>query len=251
MEETVEPVVSSVVDVAGRAEVPKLGNLALAGAVGLVGGATVAWFVAKRHYKSVYETLAEQEIAEAKEFYARYHKVGEYSTPEGAVSASGIAAAEALTRYQGGNPEPEETVVVEERTEATNVFVSRQANDEWDQDAEDQLRTTIGDNDPYIISKDEFMANENDYQNPSLAYFAEDDVLVDEQEKPIEQIEMVVGEDNLTKFGHGSGDNRVVYIRNDKLGCDFEIIKNDGSYSKEVLGFQHSDGPKVRKFRDR
>lgn len=251
MEETVDTIVTSA-DALARSARPKLGYLAVAGTLGLVGGATAAWFVAERHYKAKYARIATQEIAEAKEFYARLHKKDDFATPEGAVSAlsaSGAEAAEALAIYQGKDPDPADIMVEQTVIEETNIFAERESNDEWDQEKEEEARTTLNADEPYIISQEEFLINENDYQNPSLVYFAEDDVLVDDQEKPIELIDPVVGEDNLTRFGHGSKDNRIVYIRNDKLGCDFEIVKNEGNYARDVLGLQHSDGPRVRKMR--
>ena len=51
-----------------------------------------------------------------------------------------------------------------------------------------------------------------------------------------------VGEMNLHRFGHGSGDNNVVYIRNDRLENDFIVLRSQGEYAKEVLGLRHSHG---------
>jgi hypothetical protein len=37
-------------------------------------------------------------------------------------------------------------------------------------------------------------------------------------------------------FGHGSGDPNVVYIRNEKLQAEYEVLRDPGSYEIEVLG---------------
>jgi hypothetical protein len=44
----------------------------------------------------------------------------------------------------------------------------------------------------------------------------------------------IVGQ-NL-RFGHGSKDPNVVYIRNPRLEMEMEILRDPSSYEKEVLG---------------
>lgn len=216
------------------------------------GGGALSWYLSKRHYKKLYADLADQEIAEAKEFYSKFYKREGFETPEDAVSTlstTGEKAVKALTSYNTGL---QDGVVVEEtrvEIEEKNIFVEREANDDWDQDQENAYRDSLPSGDPFILSQEEYMDNEFDYQQPTLTYFAEDDVLVDDKDKPIDEIDSTVGEGNLTRFGHGSKDNRILYIRNNKLSMDFEVVKNEGSYARDVLGFQHSDGPGVRKFR--
>ncbi len=88
---------------------------------------------------------------------------------------------------------------------------------------------------PYIISRDEFFAEENEYNQLSYTYYAGDDVLADQEEKPIYNANEVAGK---LKFGHGSGDLDVVYIRNDKRREEYEIIRDPGLYSVEVQGLE-------------
>lgn len=265
MEEVVEQVIDSAADlVDGRVSGSNLGHLAIVSAIALGAGAGIAWFAAKRHYTAKFEEVLEQERLEIKAFYAQLHKKDEYATPGDAAEALGtqvvpVAAAKALQEYGSENlndvaVQVTETVEVEVHPEPeliqSNVFRDRESKQPWDQEGEEAARETLSPGEPYIISAEEFGVNENDYDQKTLTYFAEDDVLVDEKDQPIDQIDMVVGEENLTHFGYGSNDNRIVLIRNDRLGMEFEVVKNEGSYSKLVLGFQHSsDEPKVRKFR--
>jgi hypothetical protein len=58
---------------------------------------------------------------------------------------------------------------------------------------------------------------------------------VDEDEKPIYNHEQQTGQ---LKFGHGSGDPNVVYIRNDKRQSEYEVVHDPGLYSVEVLGLE-------------
>ena len=38
------------------------------------------------------------------------------------------------------------------------------------------------------------------------------------------------------KFGHGSNDPTVVFVRNDKYKAEYEVLKHDGAYQVDVLG---------------
>jgi hypothetical protein len=145
----------------------------------------------------------------------------------------------------------EEEIEHEEQSRHRNVFRdSPPPKDPWNQADEEALREELDVGSPYVVSFDEFQEH-GDYDNITLTYFEEDDVLVDERDQPIEEVESVVGGDNLTKFGHGSKDNNVVYIRNNRLEADFEVMRSRGSFAKEILGFiEHSDkSGKIRKFR--
>jgi hypothetical protein len=81
--------------------------------------------------------------------------------------------------------------------------------------------------------------------------------LTDEVDTIVPDVDATVGVENMLRFGHGSGDPNVVYIRNPKLEADFEVTRSAGKYAKEVLGYddgehlQHSRGREPRKFRDR
>lgn len=225
---------------------------------------TVGYILAKKRLQTKYDQILEEERLEMKEYYERHYKKGDFETPQATVSKLGVDVDKVvgvMRDYRGEGArsvdagETEEVVIAEEETDVEvtptrNVFTENESNQVWDQEQEESKREANPD-DPFVITNDEFHENEHDYVQNTLTYFAEDDVLVDEAEKPIEEIDNVVGEGNLLRFGHGSGDNRIVYVRNNRLSFDFEIVKKDGSYSREVLGFQHdADGSrKTRRFR--
>lgn len=83
------------------------------------------------------------------------------------------------------------------------------------------------DKDPYVISPDEF-GDEDEYTICSLTYYA-DGVLVDENDEPVNNVDELVGEDSLNHFGEYEDDS--VYVRNDILRCDFEILLDNRTYS--------------------
>lgn len=125
----------------------------------------------------------------------------------------------------------------EEPTVTASVFSD---DDDWDHDEEVRKRTTT---EPYILHKDEFWAEEKNYTQTTLTYYDGDQILVDQDEAPIYNHDRVTGP---LKFGHGSGDKNVVYIRNDKLKAEYEILFDSGLYTVEVLGLDIPDNARVR-----
>lgn len=80
----------------------------------------------------------------------------------------------------------------------------------------------------YVISPDEFGEME-DYDQVSYTYYA-DQVLADENDDIVEDIDAVIGIESLTHFGEYEDDS--VFVRNDKLSCDFEILLDSRLYSE-------------------
>src|SRR4249919_371162 len=105
----------------------------------------------------------------------------------------------------------------------------------WDYEKEVSLRT---EEDPYVIHQNEFMHAESGYPQVTYTYYATDDVLVGEDERPIPHGDLVVGQNNL-KWGHGSDDIDVVFVRNDKLELEMQICRVYLSYEETVLGLQN------------
>ena len=249
--------------------------IAAAALVGVAAGGVGGYFIARKRLKSYYEDLASMEIAEAKEFYKGLNKVdddGVVLTPMQVLEKTDPEAAAALRKYRGegdaiaeakseqGEPyddemdeeqmrrlearllaerpdevsvktvhvkEDDEGVHVKERT--VNVF-----NDPtFDFEEEKKYRT---EDKPYIITHDEFYAAELNYDTLSWTYFELDKTLTDERSETVEDVAGTVGEDNLARFGHGSRDKNVVYVRNDQLQVEYEIARSMGSYLEEVLG---------------
>lgn len=123
-------------------------------------------------------------------------------------------------------------IVIEYEPDVSNIFDNE---DEWNHEAE--LSTRI-EGQPYIIHIEEFENEEAGFSQSTLTYYEGDDILVDERETPVYNHSQVVGE---LRFGHGSNDQNVVYVRNEKLHADYEVLRDSGYYSVEVLGQQMED----------
>lgn len=225
-----------------------------AGVLGLAVGAAGGYQFAKKRLNLKYQEIADQEIAEAKEFYAKASKAEEFSTPQQAAEALGVdpvlkEAARALISYQGlssSEPAAAEEEVVEVEVQSHNVFSQEEIDFNYDAEIKQRSPET-----PYVITFEEFHENLPDHEQTTLTYYEGDDVLAEQDDQVIENVDATVGDENLTRFGHGSKDNNVVYIRNERTGLDFEVLRSGGKYAMEVHGFDEDEtsGPNVRKFR--
>jgi len=222
------------------------GSTTLSLGVGLVSG----FFFAKKRLETKYSEISTKEIAESKKFYSLLYKREENSTPESVVENRKVAdAVDALQSYQGRKREDTDDTD-DPVTVVNNIFVNSHPIEDSDFNYEEELKNRSPDV-PYVISRDEFIEAANDYDQITITYYAGDDVLADDKDQGINDTDSTVGDDNLLRFGHGSGDNHIVYIRNEKLEVEFEVLCSKGKFTEEVLGFKHSaDHRKIRKFRD-
>jgi hypothetical protein len=111
--------------------------------------------------------------------------------------------------------------------------------DDWSFPKELSQRTP---NAPYIIHQDEFAQNESEFSQVSYVYYVDDDILVDEEESPIENRDEIIGSDTvLTRFGHGTDDYNILYVRNPVLELEMEINRVPSSYAEEVLGLDPNE----------
>lgn len=114
---------------------------------------------------------------------------------------------------------------------AVNVF----AKDDGDWDNDLELSQRKGGSEPYIIHQEEFVADEMGFKQTTVTYYAGDDILADEADTPVYDFHGLMGD---LRFGHGSRDPNVVYIRNEGIHMEWEVLLHDGHYSVEVAGLE-------------
>lgn len=83
---------------------------------------------------------------------------------------------------------------------------------------------------PYVIPPDQFGEDE-EYTQVSLTYYA-DQVLADENDEIVEDVEGLIGFESLSHFGEYEDDS--VFVRDDKLKCDYEILADQREYSDVI-----------------
>lgn len=126
-----------------------------------------------------------------------------------------------------------ETVV----TETEDTFVEMRENLK----AEAEKPTS-----PYVIPVDEFFQDEQDHAKLTITYYEKDDTLVDERNQPIPDVDGTIGLKSLEQFGHLSKDANIVYVRNYRLECDFEVVFDKDGYAETILGFKDEDNTKTK-----
>lgn len=237
-------------------------GLGLAFIGGTALGAGASYFIINKRLVAKYEVILEEENARTKEFYSRLHKTGEYADPVSAADHLVADAADALNEYQGKSETiPGDRVVIEN----DGVTIEPEPDDEeevqdvvkrniWTDLSDDKRIEDQDKSKPYVITEAEWSTNEEDHDHINLTYYAGDNVLCDDADGVIEHVEQIVGVENLTLFGVGSDDPNIVFIRNEKLSSDYEIVRREDKFSVTVLSFddnqlQHSAEPMPRKRR--
>jgi hypothetical protein len=178
----------------------KLGN-AIAFIFGAAAGSVVTWKLIEKKYKKI----AQEEIESVKETYSRRNsKPTEDSAPA------------------------EEPVKEQTTEEASQIIKEARYTAEYKEG--EQMSMDIQDKDaPYTIPPEEF--GETDYERVSLTYFA-DKVLADDYGDIVDDIEGTVGYKALESFGEYEDDS--VFVRNDGLQVDYEILLDLDNYSDSV-----------------
>lgn len=246
---------------------------ALSTALAALGAAALQTRLVSDRLEKKYADIAEREIAEAKVYYSRFNKTGDYEDPITAATALGEDVASELVErlgYVSRNKTPtaseDPSLSDEEQVEAVldavdtveKVVENRRKKKErppvaphpFDENNLDPGPTVKPPtySEPYVITEEEFQRNELDFEQVMMEYFAEDDQLADERGKPVNEETKLLG-DGLEHFGFKTGSRDIVHVRNEELGIDFEVRRVSGSYADQVAGFQHSE-PKVKKFRE-
>lgn len=212
--------------------------------VGTIGGIAIGYFLSKKKMEAKYEQILEEEAEELREHYRQKLRALELRTEKATLEE--VVKDEGYRSYSDVKPSTEnsapdsEQPVVEVKVE--NVFhTTEPETPEWDQAEEEKNRDSAH---PYVIHKDEYKANEKSYDQTTFAYYADDDVLANDDDKvvDIQSQEGLVPRNFVELFGHGSGDPNVVYIRCDEVAVEIEIVRNNGNYAEVVHGFlKHSD----------
>lgn len=175
--------------------------------IGAAMGSIATWQCVKKKY----EQIAQEEINSVKEVFSK-REVGKQLAKDFKAGFEGVAVHAAKLQQKSSSnytiPNVDITLV-EEKERAMDK--------------------------PYVIAPDEF-GEYDDYEKISLTYYA-DQVLTDEDDEVIDDVDEIVGADSLTRFGEYEEDS--VFVRNDKLRCDYEILLDQRGYSDAIQTRQY------------
>lgn len=230
-----------------RAMTPRqLGISISAVVIGAALGGYAGYRFAEKRLATKFEALMVEETEKLRQHYtqkvtAKAEQVGKPAlnkvvqdlgyTPQGEPMEIIPATPSAIMQAATVQDEP----TVEVNVETVNVFETQDgAKFEWDYAVELKSRDVRI---PYVINYVEWQENPHGHEKVDLVYYEGDEVLSDDSDKVVEYADEAVGLSNLERFGHGSGDPNVVFVRNEVREIDYEIARSHGMYAQEVHGF--------------
>lgn len=179
-------------------------------AAGAAIGSVVAW----KMVKTKYEQIAQEEIESVKEAFGR--KSDDTEEPSENEEENIVTAGPSVAEEIRGIVEKLGYTAESNEKEEPNEE-SKEEEDEEDMDSK-----------PYVISPDEF--GDCEYITVSLSYYL-DGIVTNEQGKIVANTDELIGEDFADHFGEYEDDS--VFVRNDRLGMDFEILKDYRDYYED------------------
>ena len=180
----------------------------MAFAVGAAAGVAATW----KFFEEKYARIAQEEIDSVKEVFSkRNRKEVQPEKTEPVVEAT--------------IENPKELIAMNKKASAIIDYSGYSSSQ--DEKSEEPK--------PYVIPPEAFgELEEEGYTNVSLT-FCSDQVVIDDSNDILEDVNDVIGFESLSHFGEYEDD--AVYVRNDKLHCDYEILL-DQRTSEQYIGDQ-------------
>lgn len=109
--------------------------------------------------------------------------------------------------------------------------------DNLEADIHDEIEEPETKEKPYQITLGEFYQERREYDKNTIDWYDGDNVVLDEQEEVIANVVAYVGCSMKELFGEAplDGDPDSRFVRNDRYGSDYEVIRHHGSY-RELAG---------------
>lgn len=188
-------------------------------AIGAAAGFAGGWLLTKRKY----EKKAEEDISDIRQYYLEKDLERQKANEE---IKEKIEKAEETSKKLGEMLDKVEyhKIVKNEYKEGDEEVRAEQES------PEEELPDK-----PYMISEDEYLEGNNDYEKISLTYFTMDDTLADDTDEMVD-VEETISSDIFNQISES--DDGDFYVRNDSVQTDFEVVKLDASY-KERYGFDY------------
>ena len=127
----------------------------------------------------------------------------------------------------GDKPKNDEPVVTESDIKANNNIIEKQGYVDYSGSTKETKKEVPDVEKPYVIAPTEF-DELDDYDTESLVYYS-DGYLTDDRNNLVDDINAIVGMESLTHFGEYEDDS--VFVRNDRLKTDYEILLDHRKYT--------------------
>lgn len=168
--------------------------------LGVAAGVAASWKI----LKTKYEQVAQEEIDSVKDYYSKRKEVSE------------------------SEPKTEEVVDKADTAEKYSDILTDEGYTNYSDTEKEVDHMATKNIEPRIIPPEEFDTLD-DYEAISLTYYA-DGVLTDDYDEVVENPDDVVGPNFADHFGEYEDDS--VFVRNDRLKADYEILYDTRKYSE-------------------
>lgn len=183
--------------------------------LGVAVGSVVTW----RYVEKKYEQIAQDEIDSVKEVFSK--REAEFTDDT-----------EVRTKADNAKEKPNIIEYAARLREQGYTNYSDMVDEKPEEVKEEEPMSV---DKPYVIAPEEF-GELDDYETISLTYYA-DQILADDNDVIVDDVEDVVGFDSLNSFGEYEDDS--VFVRNDRLKCDYEILLDQRKYSSVIRRKPH------------
>ena len=181
-------------------------------------GASVGSLATWKFVEKKYKQIAQEEIDSVKETYAKMRKDDLEAKQADLEEAKAKLHSDASEKVETPEVKPEEVKEYED-------VIARHNYTSYSNNINEKGGDVMTDR-PYIISPEDF-GDYPDYETISLTYY-NDKVLTDEYNEIVDDIDDLIGEDSLNHFGEYEDDS--VFVRNDALKVDYEILLDPANY---------------------
>lgn len=179
--------------------------------IAFVAGAAVGYFAASYLLKDKYEKRFQQEVSSTIEAFKSNKKDDEVTHKDEKLKAVS-----------------DEVVVADIKEYAKNIGKHDYSEVKDDEPSEENKDDGIDHTKPYMITEEEVDAYMN-YSITQWNYYA-DGVLTDENNEVVEDVSTTIGKEVFEYLKRTS--ESAIYVRNDLLELDYEILKNEMTYAE-------------------
>lgn len=191
-------------------------------------GAAAGAAGATLYFKEKYKAESDNEIRQMREYYKK--KMAEVEALEDDIPAETVEETKhsAYSSFDSlVKDEEAKKAYVNYNTVNPVESLTKEEFDEMRERAMTAQHPEEEHDEPYILTVEEFEDGRVGYDSIGLSYYEGDDTLVDESEEMVD-VDQTIGEENLTWFKDSGTD--AMYIRNDRVSCDYEVIRLDGNF---------------------
>lgn len=197
-------------------------------------GATTGFLLAKKLLEEKYKALAQEEIDSVKAI--RRPEMGRTVAPD-VTEQTFIGSKSSLDGVYTNKytqTKRDYRIVVDDEYIKNKIAAREDLSDEHTD--EDIIEATdVNKEGPYVIDETEFADEMPHYDKLTWYYYILDDVLTEEDgESIVDDVDKTVGYDSLSQLDLQS----TVWVRNDRLATDYEVVKFEKSYQEQILGIR-------------